>query len=169
LGGAGILQLTNPPPTDDQVWNWRSNVAAGMALFNQKQAVARAYPARVRTSGGFVNAVNSFNHRRRAQGLPIVALVLPDFTPDQLELDTIRGFNGFAGRDQFGLALHEFRVAMSGNELRVDNITQTTGVLVWERVSGAERRRIYQMQNLPVKLWGDPDYVNNILGHSPVC
>ncbi|CAN5202227.1 hypothetical protein BH18THE2_BH18THE2_29390 [soil metagenome] len=158
LGGAGILQLTNPRPTDDQVWNWRSNVAAGIALFNQKQAVARAYPARVKASRGFINAVNRFNDRRRAQGLPIMALDLPDFTPDQLELDTIRGFNGFAGIDQFGLALHEFRVAMNGNELRVVNITQTTGLLVWERVPAADRPRS-----------GDPNYVNNILGHSPVC
>ena len=29
LGGAGLFQITRPRPTDDEVWNWRSNIAGG--------------------------------------------------------------------------------------------------------------------------------------------
>ena len=42
-GGYGICQLTNPPPTYEQVWNWKANVDAGLQLFAQKRAAAIAY------------------------------------------------------------------------------------------------------------------------------
>lgn len=39
-GGIGLCQLTNPPPTPRQAWDWRANLDAGLALFAAKRAVA---------------------------------------------------------------------------------------------------------------------------------
>ncbi|MBV8970981.1 MAG: hypothetical protein JO290_01680 [Sphingomonadaceae bacterium] len=39
-GGVGLCQLTNPPPTVAQTWDWRANLDAGLALFRQKRAAA---------------------------------------------------------------------------------------------------------------------------------
>lgn len=41
--GYGMSQLTNPPPTYEQAWNWKLNIAAGLTLFQAKQASAIAY------------------------------------------------------------------------------------------------------------------------------
>ena len=41
--GYGICQLTTPRPTFVQVWNWKSNVEGGLALFDAKRAAASAY------------------------------------------------------------------------------------------------------------------------------
>jgi outer membrane protein OmpA-like peptidoglycan-associated protein len=163
LGGVGIFQITNPPPSDDEIWDWRSNIARGIAIFQQKLAAARGYPARVRGSAGFRQLVERFNQSRRQQGLPALRIILPNFTSGnfdtnllQLELDTIRGFNGFAGQDTVGLReLHEFRVALNPDGgLQVANIdtTANTGEAVWERVLPALRPR-----------QGDPGYVQRVL------
>jgi len=119
LGGVGIFQITRPSPTDEQVWNWRSNAAGGVSIFNQKVAGARGYPARVRNSAGFRGLVTQFNNDRQSHGLPALTIQLPEFTSgdfnnnlQQLELDAIRGYNGWAGHDAFGLELHEFLVQL---------------------------------------------------------
>jgi hypothetical protein len=41
----GMCQLTNPAPTFEQVWNWKRNVDAGLALFAKKRKTARSYLA----------------------------------------------------------------------------------------------------------------------------
>ena len=41
--GYGICQLTNPAPTFEQAWNWKSNVEAGLKLFAGKQIEAISY------------------------------------------------------------------------------------------------------------------------------
>lgn len=41
--GFGLCQLTTPPPSFEQVWNWQRNLDAGLALFAEKRAAARAY------------------------------------------------------------------------------------------------------------------------------
>lgn len=41
--GYGICQLTTPPPTYEQIWNWKANVDAGVQLFAQKRTSAIAY------------------------------------------------------------------------------------------------------------------------------
>ena len=38
--GYGICQLTNPAPTFEQVWNWTSNIDAGLSLFGVKRSAA---------------------------------------------------------------------------------------------------------------------------------
>ena len=39
-GGIGLCQLTDPPPTLAEAWDWRANLAAGLALFAAKRAAA---------------------------------------------------------------------------------------------------------------------------------
>ena len=41
--GYGLCQLTTPVPTFEQVWNWKSNVQAGLALYASKQVAAKSY------------------------------------------------------------------------------------------------------------------------------
>ena len=41
--GFGMCQLTTPMPSFEQVWNWKSNVDGGLALFAQKRAGAIGY------------------------------------------------------------------------------------------------------------------------------
>lgn len=164
LGGVGLFQITNPRPSDDEVWNWRANVAGGIGIFNSKVGLARAYPERVRRSAGFRRLVDAFNaHRRHTHAEPPLTITLPDFstgdliTTCQLELDAIRGFNGWAGNDGLGHELHEFRVARDNHgRLRVQNIDEQhrTGTAVWERVPVADRPQTT----------GDPDYVAHVLG-----
>jgi hypothetical protein len=166
LGGAGIMQLTSPQPTPDQIWDWTANIRAGVLVFNQKVTAARNYPGQVRGSAGFQNLVQAFNQNRVAHGLPAVQVTLPAFTSgdfnnnlQQLELDAIRGFNGWGGHDAFGFPLHEFRVAVDSTGLLRVNIdaTGTHGTAIWERVPVADRPQTF----------GDPNYVNHVLAQSP--
>jgi hypothetical protein len=41
--GYGMCQLTTPAPTYQQIWNWKQNIQAGLALFATKRAAAVAY------------------------------------------------------------------------------------------------------------------------------
>jgi hypothetical protein len=182
LGGVGLMQITRPTPTDDQVWSWKANVRAGRATLRDKVRIARAYPATVRRSQRFVDMVAAYNQTRAGQGLPPVTVDVPAFTSSgwgvpssqlgQVELDAVRGFNGWAGRDAFGTrfsdrpatirrrnVLHEFRVALdAAGRLIVDLPPgSTTGTIRWERVPAAARPQGV----------GDPNYVNNVLRSNP--
>jgi len=84
--------------------------------------------------------------------------VLPDFTPAQLDLDSVRGYNGWAGKDAFGNVLHEFRVPLDDAGNLVVNVgSDNRGVIQWEQVPGSDRP-----QNT-----GDPNYVANVLAQQP--
>jgi hypothetical protein len=181
--GVGIMQITVPAPTPDQVWDWVLNLVGGLAIFNSKiqspYGPLVSYPNQVRNSAGFAALVNAFNQQRATQGLPPVDVRVPAFTvaganaPDfnaapanlgQIELDAIRGYNGFGGRDQFDIPLHEFKIAQDANQLlQVVNVRQEGGVLVgdavWARVPAADRPQTF----------GEPNYVNLVLGQSPQC
>jgi len=74
--GYGMAQLTNPAPSYEQVWNWKLNIAAGLALFAQKQASAIQYLSQ--------------NNRT--------------YTPDQLARETISRWNGGAYHEWNGSA-----------------------------------------------------------------
>jgi hypothetical protein len=156
LGGVGLFQITRPAPTDDEVWDWLANSNQGIHIFNQKMATARGYPRRVRNSQGFRDLVTRFN---AARGGPPIPVALPDFTAAQLDDDTVRGYNGWAGRDGFGHELHEFRVARdaAGNLVVAIDPTTGAGTAQWERVPVADR---------PQRT-GDPDYVNHVRGRTP--
>jgi hypothetical protein len=163
LGGVGIMQLTNPAPTAEEIWSWRANVAGGVTLFNSKIADARSFPAQVRTSQGYRTLLNHLNTVRAQQNLPPLQVALPDYTSgdfdanlQQLELDSLRGYNGYPAGGQFGLRMHEFQVvtdAVTG-AIALD----ADGNALWERVPVAARPHL-----------NDPDYVNRILARDPRC
>ncbi|MGB7599880.1 MAG: hypothetical protein WBM24_06225 [Candidatus Sulfotelmatobacter sp.] len=156
-GGVGLMQITNPAPTEDDHWDWRANVSHGAQIFNSKRAAASQYAAIVRDSAAFRQLVQRFNAGRN----PPVNVVLPDFTPAQLELDMIRGYNGWAGRDAFGNVLHEFRVPLDAQgNLRIDVDAANRGVIAWEQVPAADRPHGRAS-------WGDPNYVANVQGRIP--
>jgi hypothetical protein len=149
-GTVGVMGLHSP--TDDEVWNWRLNVRRGIEIFNERVEQAREYPDQVRSSEIFQRLVGEFNDARAGRGLEQIRIDLPDFTSGnfdndlrQLELDAIRGYDGWEGQDEFGFALHEFRVAMDrGNGtqlLKVVNFDQLQlrGEAAWVRVSALER------------------------------
>ena len=97
LGGVGICQITDPRPTDDEVWDWEANVEAGKRFWDAKEANSRAFATAQQTGHHFRDLVNAFNHRRAQQHAQAITITLPDFTDDQLEKDTLRGYNGYAG------------------------------------------------------------------------
>jgi hypothetical protein len=166
LLGVGICQLTRPTPTDDQVWNWKENVNAGIKLYKQKRGVARRYPSLVAKSSKFLALVNKYNNWRKASDAPIAAgltaapvtVTVPEFSADQLEDDTIRGFNGWAGRDAFGNVLHEFRIQVDDNRNLVVSGDSASGVVAacWERVPVADRPGA-----------GDPHYIDSVKKRDP--
>jgi hypothetical protein len=154
MGGVGLFQITNPPPTPEDHWDWRTNINHGLQFFAQKQTTARNYPARLRNSSAFQALLQRFNSTRN----PPPEIVLPDFTPAQLDLDAARGYNGWAGKDAFGNVLHEFRVPLdAGGNLVVNVGADGRGVIQWEQVPGSDRP-----QNT-----GDPNYVANVLAQTP--
>ena len=163
-GGVGIMQLTVPLPTDDEVWDWTRNVAKGIEKFKSSVSVARNYPKQLRESPQFHNLVAKYNEARAAQKLPPVTVTVPEFTtgdfennPKQLELDAIRGYNGFAGYD-LGLHLHEFRIARDAQGLLIVDVPPgtTMGTARWERVPASDRPSA-----------GDRNYVENVLKQVP--
>jgi hypothetical protein len=175
-GKVGIMQIAKP--TDDQIWNWKENVIAGIEKFKESVAAAEDYPNKVMGSGGFQALVEGFNERRQQQGLKPVkdVVLLPLTTGDfnaeddsnlgQRELDAIRGYDDSTDEDGFGLKLHEYRVVVDlidGEEvLRVANITNSDegtlrGEAVWERVPVADR------------LTGRPNYVEEVLAFAFDC
>ena len=156
-GGVGLMQITNPAPTDDDHWDWRANIVHGTQIFDSKRPTASQYPAAVRGSAAFGQLVQRFNAGRN----PPVNVVLPDFTPQQLELDMIRGYNGWAGRDAFGHALHEFRVPVDAQgNLQVNLDGGNRGVIAWEQVPAGDRPH-------GPGSWGDPNYVANVQEQIP--
>jgi hypothetical protein len=102
LLGVGICQITNPPATDDQVWNWRENVKAGVALYSQKKREAQAYPPRVAKSAMFQAFVKRYNDglqkaAKSGSAAALVRVTVPEFDAQQLEDDTIRGIQRLGG------------------------------------------------------------------------
>ncbi len=189
LGGVGICQVTNPTPTADQVWSWKENVAAGWSLYQTKERVARAYPKHVRDSAEFKALVKAYNDQRHAKAVATAAagagaapsaagvaagaaaaaaavrpliIHLPDYTDEQLERDTLRGFNGYAG------GLHEYRVQVDANGLLVvtEDKGGTTGTAHWEQLTAADRTAYYDKINLDANKRGDPNYVDDVEGQA---
>jgi hypothetical protein len=176
-GGVGLCQITNPAPTADEIWNWKSNVAAGWRLYQDYERRARAYPASVRNSPAFRALVTAYNASRLAPAtpgqpqppaaaparpatLPPLAITLPDYTAEQLENDTLRGFNGYAG------GIHEYRVRVDANGLLVvtEDPGGRTGTAEWERVTAADRTARYDALGIAAGRRGDVDYVNDVQG-----
>jgi hypothetical protein len=160
LGGVGLMQLTRPAPTREQVWNWRANVAAGLALFQVKMQAARAFPAQYRASAAFQSLVTAYNAERVRNGLLAIPIGIADFTADQVELDALRGYNGWSG------GIHEFRAACdAAGKLIVDLAADgKSGTARWEQVSAADRRTAALAAGVPEARLGDTDYVRHVTG-----
>ena len=61
--GYGLMQLDNPRATDEQVWNWKANRAAGQALFAIKKSWATSYPSVVRSWGGVYRYASNYTQQ----------------------------------------------------------------------------------------------------------
>src|SRR5579863_9344354 len=99
LLGVGICQLTDPRPTDDQVWDWSANVEAGVNLYNNKREQAKKYPGQVARSGAYLALVRRYNEKLMKGTPPAAAgastatpaamasvnVAVPEFTDQQLE------------------------------------------------------------------------------------
>ena len=120
-GGIGIMQRTpyglertaRPLDIQDWLWDWTANVDEGKRLFREEKLRNSAfrYPAQVARSQGFARAVEATHRHREALGLPrLRRIAVTPFTAGQLLQDAVRGYNGYAGTDPFGLRLHEFRL-----------------------------------------------------------
>jgi hypothetical protein len=159
LGGVGLMQLTRPAPTREQTWNWRANVNGGLALFQLKEQTARAYPAQYRKSADFQELVTAYNADRAARRLSALQITIPDFTTEQIELDALRGYNGWSG------GIHEFRAARDATGKLVVDVAADgkTGTARWEQVSAAVRRTDAMAAGVPENRLGDLDYVRHVM------
>ena len=168
FGGVGLCQLTRPQPTPEQIWSWKENVKGGWALYKSKEAIAKAYPRQVRHSTRFKRLVKAYNDERKKRLMkmpkfvpPVHDLIinLPNFTDRQLMLDTLRGFNGWAG------GLHEYRVQTDRNGVLVvdENPLGLSGTAVWERVTAADRIAYYNLHKIAANHRGDPNYVSDVM------
>lgn len=161
-GGVGICQVTDPAPSDEEVWSWKENVKAGIRFWKAKESGAKSFVVHQQNGQHFKDLVKRFNQQRHQHGQPPITITLPDFTDDQLEKDTLRGFNGYAG------GWHEYRIATDAHGHLVVTIDPggTTGTAEWHRNTAAERRAHYQAINLDTKNWGDPNYVDDVLSQA---
>lgn len=73
LVGVGIGQLTNPQPTDDQIWDWTENVSAAIVLYNQKKNLAKGYPKLVASSPNFLKLVKEYTDNLNKAPAPAAA------------------------------------------------------------------------------------------------
>jgi len=147
-GGVGLCQLTNPKPTADQTWDWKANVRGGWKLYQEKQSIARAYPRTVRNGSTFKTLVDAWNQARSKNGEKEIPVDIPDYTPEQLARDTLRGYNGYANGQ------HEYRVRVNSDGTLHVNVDAdgTRGSAEWEVVPVSERSGK-----------GDRDYVSRVL------
>jgi hypothetical protein len=182
LGGAGICQVTDPSPTDEQVWKWKDNIAAGWQIYKGKEAIARHFPANFRAGKTFAAMVTTYNDERYRQAVeagakakpPVEAknvprkdltITIPDLTEEQVQLETIRLYNGAP------LHIHEYRPKMDtvktpkGEGLLLVTVDEASlkGTAEWERVPVEDRKQQYRDAKLPEKNWGDPNYVDDVM------
>ena len=158
LGGVGLCQLT-PPSNDDQIWSWKANVTRGRAFYGEKESIARGYARTVRNGPTFAAQVTAYNAVRSAANKPPVTITVPDYTAAELELDTIRAFNGYAG------GLHEYRLARDAQGILTVALDpgERTGTAQWERISAADRIAEYDRLGIAANRRGDPNYVEDVL------
>lgn len=168
-GGCGICQIT--PPSVDDVWNWKNNLKSGWQVYQTKEAMALHYVKHVRKSV-LPKLLRDYNDLRAKQKPPLPAVVhadIPDYTDEQLQRDTLRGYNGFA------LGLHEYRVLLDAAGIVVLNVDPKTlrGTASWELVTAALRTAAYDQHDAAAKAKnpkakpmgrGSVNYVDGVLG-----
>jgi len=159
--GVGISQVTDNPPKLSNVWNWRANLAAGLARFDSdKLGYGLTYPTTLAKNQNFKDAVAAVNQNRAFAAKPALLVKIPAWTPDQRVEVAIRAYNGAAGIDSLGIhILHEFELQKGSNgllDLRVDE-AKFVGMAIWSRVPEARRK---DSLGKPI---GDPAYVRHVL------
>jgi hypothetical protein len=172
-GGIGIMQRT-PFGVEREarggdilnwLWDWTANADEGKRLFREEKLrnSAYRYPAQLARSEGFARALEATNRHRERLGLGRLRRIrIPPLGAEALLLDAVRGYNGYAGRDPFGLRLHEFRLKtrptdfglsleVAGEGPDPEAAAQSMAWAVWEQVPALDR---------PVE--GDRAYVDHV-------
>jgi hypothetical protein len=176
LRGVGLGQLT-PPPTDADIWNWRTNAQSTVKIFGEKRKWATNLHTKISKSDRFVAEATALNDWLVAEGMPRRTITLPALTAAQLDLEGLRGYNGYgvkiSGQYYNSLAFeHEpattiltstKRKATNGQPLRSPRVlvVDATGSVSWRQISGAERRLRYGTAKS-----GEPDYVAKVLAQT---
>jgi hypothetical protein len=83
--GAGLMQVT--PASDDDIWNWQTNIDDGVAIFNEKLSKATTYAART------AKKLKSQLDRARIL-LHLKSVTLAPLTPNQVVREAIQRYNG---------------------------------------------------------------------------
>jgi hypothetical protein len=146
--GAGLMQLSES--SADQVWNWKVNIAGGVAWFNHRLRYAKAY---------FDSLVAALGVEVQdpEQQYGVKHIVIPPVTADMIVEDAIRGYNGYTFSSN---PLHEWRPLRDPQTgLLILKKHGQLGEVQWERTPASLRYK----DGVPI---GDPDYVIVVLGRS---
>jgi hypothetical protein len=173
-GGVGLGQITNPRPTDDQVWDWKANVKAAKAQWNSTRnndagRILRKYP----TGSAFRALVDAYNKTHTAAPaakaspatakttppappLKALTITLPAITDEMIDNETLRLYNGAP-------VVQEYVAETDANGLLVVDVDKDGlhGTARWHQVTAAERRALYVAHGMKAET-GDPDYVNDV-------
>ena len=163
LGGVGLGQITHPRPTDDAVWDWKTNVRIAKAQWESKHRDAKRLLQNYASSSEFRDLVRQYNQNRTGTApLKPLTITLPSITDEMLDNETIRLYNG-APRPN-GQSLQEYRAEVDENGLLVVDVAKDGlhGTAHWQQVTEAARTAFYDSNNLNLNLRGDPDYVNHV-------
>ena len=173
LRGVGLGQLTVPPPSAEEAWNWRTNAASLQSRYRAKRQSAATLHTRIMASARFQGEVRALNDWRRAEGLPPLQVTLPILTTEQQNWEGLRAYNGFGVKvaGQYLDYIHEFEPALTtltsttrrtpaGQSLTSPAVpaVSATGAGSWRQISGAERNT-RSGGHAP----GDPHYVAHVL------
>ncbi len=96
LHGAGMMQVTHPSPTTDDIWNWKINILDGANIFEQKLSSAYNYASNYEKYHLSPKAAAALNTEIKALRIKdgLNTLTLAPLKPDQLVRQAIRAFNG---------------------------------------------------------------------------
>jgi hypothetical protein len=188
-GGAGIMQVTPVSSYSgaQDLWDWTTNVADGVGVFNSKLPIPDTYPGTIKQASVFQNAYVQLNTTRKANGLKPVTPNVPlfsrgapggdwsggwnDTTIHQYERDVIQGYNGYCdSTSQYGTLWHQYQLLTTdGNQESPPQITVNESTLVgsvqWTWIPTGNRPDHCGNKQYAV----DPAYVDKVLAQDPTC
>ena len=160
--GFGLTQITNPAPTQDQIWNWRSNIDGGVGIFANKFDAVASYVGQNGDAANSATYITLANAWRAAHQKPPNYPVYPAaYTVDQTVLDAVRGFNGFQGSGtagqypKLGINLHEFTVALQSG-LMVATDLGNHAESAWAEIPPASRGQDIKLANYVINVENSP-------------
>jgi len=91
-----------------------------------------------------------------------LTISLPDFTDEQLQLDTLRGFNGYSD------GLHEYRLSRDAAGLLAVTVDEANlkGKASWDRLTAAQRIVQLDADGVAGNDRGDPNYVDDVMAQA---